>query len=136
MQSINSWKPLTYTFSYTSNFVNNRATWIMKFSESVSYDLVIERRIPVNDNGIDIRSSRQKRDNRWYQYSILLDGTEFGDINNFCFKDENSALDEIATIITIELEGMSPEEMSPEIADLVQIVKLQVDYWVKFKYVS
>lgn len=125
MKWINKWRPLDYTFSYTGDFTNNKATWIMKFSESVSYDLAIERCIPVNEDWVDLRSSREIRNNTWYQYSISLSGTEMESVGNMCFKDEESACYEIATLISMELEEMNPKEMSPEIADLVQIVKLQ-----------
>ncbi|MCD5374869.1 hypothetical protein LR010_00265 [Candidatus Gracilibacteria bacterium] len=122
---VNNWKALSYVFEYKSEFIDNKATGVMKFAKGVTYNLSIERKIPINEEGKDTRTPRQKRHNNGFNYSITLDGTDFLNINNSSFKDKESALDEIAVLITIELENMNPEEMSREVVDLVKRIKFQ-----------
>lgn len=131
----NNWRPLPYRFDYTNDsFEDNKWHGVISFWKWVSFDVMLERDVPTkvyweDDTERDARSQRQKRNDTWYVYKVTLKWTDIfpEHLESIGYKPIEQALDELAAFITLEMEELSDDKMSAEIADLVQVTKLQAE---------
>lgn len=131
------WKPLPYTTALSSwDEETNSCEGTIKLVDTAGkynfatnvVDIVVTRHIPKDDEWNDTRSDIQKRRGSWYSYSATVKGIDelgFDLSSTFQHQDLHGATDEIATLLTMELDHLVDDGFSPRINNAIQAAKLE-----------
>ena len=137
MKEIATWRPLDYTFDLEPNteWKNESRKWVIMLEDTNSeygiqnpeINVIVHRLIPKDTYGNDSRSQRNKRKETGFEYSVCIEWTEnlWSTFSNSSQTSLSSAINELVTIISIELEDCKENNFSPEIDNIIQAAKLE-----------